>query len=406
MKKILALAYEYFPTENANTRIIRNVCALLAERCGVDLVTVQRPGTEAGPSGDGKVRVIRVPGYTFHKAQRTGKVTPAVFARMAAAKVQGKLRHDETVLIQQRMFEHEIRKAVKAADYDAMVSFSAPFLTHCCASRIAAESGVPWIAVCFDPFFSNRIYDPGRMDARKKLEEEVMAPAAKVILTFPTDRDYLRRGVAFREKIIGIGLPGIVRRAEDAPGEEHEGCVCSFFGSMYKDIRDPGAAIALMERVSDEIETRFIGHVDDAEAGDFFPEGCRCKYLGEKSGAELAEQYAEADVLMNIGNSVGNQMPSKIFEYISTGKPILNIVKSPECPTLRALEKYPARLNLTEEEIQADPDGCAEKVKEFCRAQKGKRVPADEVMHLYADHTYAYFAGVLERALEKGKGNH
>ena len=32
MKKLLVLAYEYCPIENANTRIIRHTCELLAER--------------------------------------------------------------------------------------------------------------------------------------------------------------------------------------------------------------------------------------------------------------------------------------------------------------------------------------------------------------------------------------
>ena len=398
-KRLLVLAYAYPPTENANTRIIRNVCGLLAERYEVDLVTVKTPGPE--PEDDSAVRVIRVPGYAFHREQRTGRLTPGILSRMAAAKIEGKLRHDETVLLQQRMYAYGIRKAVNPAEYDALVSFAAPFLTHVCASELAKDSGLPWIAVSFDPFFSNRIYDPARTEARKRLEEAVMAPAAKVLMTYPTDRDYRRQGVAFRDRIVGMELPGILRRETDAPAPVHEGCVCSFFGSLYRNIRDPQAAIALFSAVGDGVEMRFVGPVDDAEASEFFPEGCRCRYLGERRGAELAAQYAEADVLVNIGNSVDNQMPSKLFEYIGTGKPIINLYKSPECPTLKYTARYPLALNIAEADITANPEDCAERVRTFCREQKGKRVPADEILHLYAEHTYEYFAGVLERAIDK-----
>ena len=43
---------------------------------------------------------------------------------------------------------------------------------------------------------------------------------------------------------------------------------------------------------------------------------------------EKALQYLwQADVLVNIGNRVENMLPSKVLEYISTGKPVLNIAQ-------------------------------------------------------------------------------
>lgn len=397
MKKLLILAYAYFPVENANTRIIKNLCERLAGRYDVTVVTVKTPLPD--PAEDGAVRVIRVPGYSFHREQNTGKLTPGILFRMAAARIEEKLRRDETILMLHRLYEHEIRKAVKIPDYDALISFSAPFLTHCCASRLVKESRIPWIAVCFDPFFSGRIFDPGRLESRKKQEEAVMAPATKVLITHPTDRDYLEYGVDFQEKILGMELPGIVRRAADGESPEHEKCRCSFFGSIYRQIRNPKAAVDLFTAAADETEMLFVGPLDDADATveEFFPAGCPCKYIGEKRGEALAREYAEADVLVNIGNSIGNQMPSKIFEYISTGKPIINIYKSPECPTLQYLGKYPAALNLYEADITADPEGSAAKVRAFCREQKGKRVPADEILRLYGENTYDWFAETLCR---------
>ena len=47
IKKILVLAYEYFPMENANTKIVRNLCGLLAESCGVDAVFINTFGYSA-----------------------------------------------------------------------------------------------------------------------------------------------------------------------------------------------------------------------------------------------------------------------------------------------------------------------------------------------------------------------
>ena len=57
---------------------------------------------------------------------------------------------------------------------------------------------------------------------------------------------------------------------------------------------------------------------------------------------------ANADVLINIGNRLTNQVPSKVFEYISTGKPIINLCTMENCPTLSYMNRYPLGLSLIE----------------------------------------------------------
>ena len=402
-KRILVLAFEYFPMSNANTRIIRNVCSLLAGEYSIDLVASRKGNTEPAEENTDGFRVLRVPEYSYHPEKCTGTLTPGVLARMTSAKLRGKLQHDESIPMLHRMYEYGIRKAVRFSDYDAMVSFSAPFLTHCCASRLAKDSGLPWIAVYFDPYFSGSIFDPALRDARKRQEEDVMAPAKKILMTYPTDRDYIRNGVRFKDRIIGAELPGIAPQETAETPAAGGKCVCTFFGSLYRGIRDPRAAVALLSAVGDEIEPRFVGSISEADVKpeDFFPAGGPCRYLGPKSGEDLAREYAEADILVNIGNSVGNQMPSKIFEYIGTGKPILNLYKIPDCPTLKYLEKYPAALNLSDAQIEADPEGCAEQVRAFCRKFRGVRVPAEEIRKLYPENTYEAFAEQLRRTIDE-----
>ena len=400
-KKILVLSYEYFPMENANTKIIRNLCRRLGDRYKLDLVTLKTAGTEDREE-DGTVRVLRVPEYSFHREKRTGPLTPGILARMAAEKVLAKLTHDETRMVEW-LYEHGIRKAADISGYDAVVSFSAPFPAHGCASRIARETGTPWIAVCFDPYFSNRIFGDEGREVRRKREEAVFAPAAKVLMTYPTDRDYLRAGVAFSDRILGMEMPGIAPQETKAPAAGTESgavCRCCFFGMLYREIRDPRPAIALFSEAGNGIEMRFAGVISGAEKEEYFPEGCACRHMGSLAGEALEKEYAGADVLVNIGNAVDNQMPSKIFEYISTGKPIINIYKSKDCPTLKYLERYPAALNIFEGDIGTGLADCAEQVRQFCREQKGKRVPAETIGKLYAENTFDHFAETMCRVID------
>ena len=48
------------------------------------------------------------------------------------------------------------------------------------------------------------------------------------------------------------------------------------------------------------------------------------------------------------GNKVDNQVPSKIFDYISLGKPIINVYTSEKDPALEYLKQYPLALNISE----------------------------------------------------------
>ena len=65
---------------------------------------------------------------------------------------------------------------------------------------------------------------------------------------------------------------------------------------------------------------------------------------------------ADADVLINIGNSVPVHMPSKTLEYINTGKPMVNFYKFADCPTLYYTKRYPLCLNLYEKEFDPARD--------------------------------------------------
>ena len=414
-KKLLVLAYEYYPTENANTRIIHNTCEILADQFDIDLVTPEVAVDHPDQVPVIHFRVIRVPSYSFHKEKCTAAPSPATYARMLSEKFLGKLDHDDTRMLE-RLYEREVRKAVNLKDYDAVVSFSAPILAHGCASRMVRGTDVPWIPVCLDPYFSHRIFGPEGLEERKKREEKYMEPAAKVLVAYPTDRDYLRAKVAFSDKIVSVEMPGVDAGAQAPAGLDHGDagaggtCVdrpvspihCAFFGSMYREIRDPRPAIALFNEVAKdpEIEVRFAGHLEDLSEEELFPKSGKIQYLGKLTGDDLAKNYAETDVLINIGNSVDNQMPSKIFEYISTGKPIINIYKSQECPTLKYLTRYPLALNLSEEDLKTDLLNKAAEVRTFIKTNSARRVPAEEIRKTFEANTFESFAASIASAIK------
>ena len=57
---------------------------------------------------------------------------------------------------------------------------------------------------------------------------------------------------------------------------------------------------------------------------------------------EAAALENRADVLVSLGNTYDNQMPSKLFGYFATGKPVLHLAVSENDPTLPSSGALPA----------------------------------------------------------------
>lgn len=56
---------------------------------------------------------------------------------------------------------------------------------------------------------------------------------------------------------------------------------------------------------------------------------------------DVALKYLDnADVLLSIGNKESPMAPSKIYEYISTGKPIIHFYTWDKDPCIEPLKKY------------------------------------------------------------------
>ena len=101
----------------------------------------------------------------------------------------------------------------------------------------------------------------------------------------------------------------------------------------------------------------------------------------------------KADILLNISNTLDNQVPSKIFDYFSLGKPVLNVQKISDCPSREYFDRYPLSFTLTDR----TPD--VQGMKEFLLSAKGRCVSYDTVSELFYDATLEYAADKCEKIL-------
>ncbi len=105
----------------------------------------------------------------------------------------------------------------------------------------------------------------------------------------------------------------------------------------------------------DRIELHFFG--DTREVSASFKSynsliGHKIILHGVVSHDVARRAMQEADILVNIGNKSSYQLPSKVVEYASTGKPILNIAQIENDSSAAFLETYPNLLNLLDSDSE------------------------------------------------------
>jgi hypothetical protein len=128
----------------------------------------------------------------------------------------------------------------------------------------------------------------------------------------------------------------------------------AFVGTLDGRIRNPRPFLDACRRIVEcgsipGLEAHFYGQFENCDA---VVEEYRSFYGGWLFVHGLVDRQAaakavdDADVLVNIGNRYQCQLPSKLVDYGSTGKPILNVIGCSSDLSLDALRGYKAALHL------------------------------------------------------------
>lgn len=398
-KKMLLIDPEYY-IENANTLIIDRICKLLSKVFDVTIATYS-PRCSRKFESFQDISIQTIPYYSLINSLNTGKRQMKDYVLMVYYELRRHIKGDYYGEKNAIFFIKLLEKQIEINEYDVIISFSNPFSSHYIASVLSEKYDIPWIAYYFDPFFSNYTLDIESIDKRKKIEEHILSKAKRVIITYPTNIDYKQRNVSFNSNIIQAEMPGIRKDMYYLDNNvKHTRYICCFVGNLYRDIRNPQNIIKLFSSLEENTELYFVGgyygqeiHVDEIKDNIHF--------VGKKTGEDLQKVFRETDFLINIGNSITNQMPSKIFDYISTGKPIINFYNNDNCPTLQYTSKYTLAINIDEREIEKDIEKVKMLVMSFCRKNVGKRVLEEDINSIFCNNTDKFVSDALIRNINE-----
>ena len=170
-----------------------------------------------------------------------------------------------------------------------------------------------------------------------------------LILTTPFIRDaFERHGYSnYLHKFVAVGFPKIVTNSIFGSNSDNGRIRLLFCGWLYSDIRSPRYFLDIVSRLDERFEVTFMGRECELLQERFPVETKATLITLPNQPYDVALQaMADADVLINIGNSVPVHMPSKTLEYINTGKPMVNFYMFDDCPTLYYTKRYPLALKL------------------------------------------------------------
>jgi hypothetical protein len=197
----------------------------------------------------------------------------------------------------------------------------------------------------------------------------------------------LARGYdAYAKNIVEVSFPMITGFPYKGTPNYEDKITLLFAGRIYTDIRSPEFFLRVISKLDERFRIVFIGQDCHNIKKYILPE-TKVEIITRPAipYSEILQEMANADILINIGNSVPVHLPSKTLEYINTGKPIVNFYKFDKCPTLYCTERYPLCLNISEQE--QDIDDVSKMFVEFCVNSKGKQVERDYIENTFREST-------------------
>ena len=234
-------------------------------------------------------------------------------------------------------------------DYDLIISVSLPFSSHVAAYIINKDKNKKWIMDIGDPFslktnaFENNRYLYKSLNYY--FENKFYKKAHQVVFTHQESADEHKIFFNMPENKVTIGSPISTFSQElfqksVSFNYEAKPITIGYFGVLTKGVRSPSQVLKFFQ------QTDFVLHwYTNSDSKEMIKQNKidfnRNKLFDMVTRNEALEKMVTSlHCLLSIGNLNPAQLPSKIIEYISTGKPVLHFVEIKDDPVLEIAKEF------------------------------------------------------------------
>lgn len=380
MSSFLVISDEFYPYENASTNCLLKVLQQLVEF--EHDVTVLCCGYDKTVPAEEEYKGCKI------KRIYANKHLPYCYKNLPFKndKFHKKIFYISIMLHASIMKKHSYKKLYNSLKnsqkFDYIISIHCPPKNHDIAYKLTSKND-KWILYNLDPYVFNEVsFEP---DFYRKIKERIWSKKAyRLICAEGIIEENLRRGYNSLKNTpqLSLPLPNFHIEQNSTPIEkDNKKIIIRYTGMFYKDLRNPDYLISILKDLDpDKYSVEFYGDCCNYLKGNYGQLPKCFELKGTVSVEECHKLVETADILINLGNSCPNQIPSKTFEYIATGNPILNIYYTETDPSLHYLNRYPNILNLKQEQ-NIEP----ETLKNFLEATE--KVSKKHISELYHDIT-------------------
>lgn len=232
-----------------------------------------------------------------------------------------------------------LERIVKSNEIDLIVTTGPPHSMHLIGKRLKKKTGLPWIADFRDPWSKWDLLDKLNTSSvvriiHKRLERKVLTQSDAVITV---SNRLAQEFEKVRKSEVGVITNGY--DDQDAipfkKTETNSKFIISHVG-LLNEMRDPTNLWVALDELccengdfKESLEVRLGGIVSESITASFDRYqalSSRIKVLDYLPHEEIYEEYIKASLLLLILNNTNNGkwiLPSKLFEYIHVGKPVL-----------------------------------------------------------------------------------
>ena len=235
-------------------------------------------------------------------------------------------------------------------DYDVIVSVSLPFSSHIAAYFINKKVKKHWIMDIGDPFSlkvdapeNNRFLYSGlnkryekkfysladnilftHLDALSNHKKFFDIPSNKLIVANPIsnfDKDLFNNALSYDYSTRPIKI--------------------SYFGIFTKGVRSPNSFLELVKKNNEFVFSWYVNEDSEKTIKSCDINDDKHSFYSHVPREEAQQLMVNsAHCLLSIGNKNPNQIPSKVIEYLATGKPIIHFAEIDDDPVIKLSDEF------------------------------------------------------------------
>ncbi len=300
----------------------------------------------------------------------------------------------------------EISLISKQYGIDAIISVSGDTMfTHLAAKRFKEKFPTTrWITYFTDPYslqdkmLNFALYNKSKNQQRRHAEElSIYNVADNIIATEELYQSVIDVFQQPKEKTICFKY--VLERINNTDftfyPTDSSTIKLIYAGAFYRKIRNPEPMLQIMKQVDSIQLDMYVSSKECDDILEKYQSGHIFRFPSVSIKEYKCKINQEYDILVNVGNDCDYQAPSKMLEYISTGKPIINFYYRLDSQ-YDMIDKYPLGLNVFVYDNQS-----ISRISTFCRNMKGKSIPFEEIENIYPDNSLSRQVKILENLFNK-----